>query len=169
MWDSEAIMTRSILLSLFIFFTCIMKFAVGHNDLRNVAYGKPAYQSSEYHTREFPASKAVNGLLTDYSHTDIEKTPWLRIDLGRNYTIHEIEVFARKYCCAGQLHDFDVRVGKSIYDMDLCGHFTGSTNVGQRIGIWCPSNTVGRYVQLQIVMGWTNVLSPAEVLVWGRL
>ncbi|XP_061186216.1 fucolectin-like [Saccostrea echinata] len=145
------------------------KLAISFNDLTNVAYGKLAIQSSEYPTRKYPASKAVNGILTDFAHTDEEKTPWLRIDLGRNYKIHEIEVIARSNCCADQLHDLDIKVGKSVHDMYLCGHYTGTPKVvGQRIAVWCPSDTVGRYVQIQIIMGWKNVLSAAEIIVWGR-
>ena len=66
-----------------------------------------------------------------------------------------------------QLHDFDVRVGENIHNMELCGHFTGAAHTGQRIAIWCPHNTVGRYVQVQIVSGTGSVMSPAEILVWG--
>lgn len=69
-------------------------------DLKNVAYAKSVTLSSEYNTdRTYPGSKAVNGLLSDFAHTANEKTPWLRIDLGANYRIHEIEVFARSDCC----------------------------------------------------------------------
>ena len=46
--------------------------------------------------------------------------------------------------------------------MELCGHFTGAANTGQRIVIWYPYNTVGRYVQVQIVSGRGSVMSPAE-------
>lgn len=66
-----------------------------------------------------------------------------------------------------QLHDLDVNVGDTINDMHLCGHFTGHTNIGGRVAVWCPHNTRGRYVQIQIVAGNLNSLTPAEVLVWG--
>ncbi|XP_061187403.1 fucolectin-like [Saccostrea echinata] len=139
----------------------------GH--FRNVAYGKNAIQSSRYDSHKYPASNAVNGLLTDFSHTNTEKSPWLRIDLGRNYEIHEIEVFTRKDCCGGRLHDVDVKVGKRPYLMGFCGHFSGPTKIGQKFSVWCPSNTIGRYVEIQIVGGSENVLDPAEVVVWGHL
>lgn len=67
-----------------------------------------------------------------------------------------------------QLHDVDFKVSKNIDEMmDFCGHFTGHASTGQRIAMFCPYNTTGRYVQLQIVAGNSNVLTPAEVLVWG--
>uniref|UniRef100_A0A8W8M092 Uncharacterized protein n=1 Tax=Magallana gigas TaxID=29159 RepID=A0A8W8M092_MAGGI len=79
----------------------------------------------------------------------------------------KIEVFARSDCCEDQLHDLDVKVEDTINDMHLCGHFTGHTNLGGRVAVWCPHNTRGRYVQIQIVAGNLNSLTPAEVLVWG--
>lgn len=72
---------------------------LSHADLKNVAYAKSVTLSSEYYTQTYPGSKAVNGLLSDFAHTAHEKSPWLRIDLGANYQIHEIEVFARSDCC----------------------------------------------------------------------
>lgn len=131
----------------------------------NVAYSKPVTLSSEHGL--YPGTNAVNGLLSDFTHTATEKLPWLRIDLGAQHLVHEIEVFARSDCCGNQLHDFDVKVGENIHDMEFCGHFTGHAFTGQRIATFCPHNTMGRYVQLQIVSGNSNVLTPAEVLVWG--
>lgn len=66
-----------------------------------------------------------------------------------------------------QSHDVAIRVGETIHNMEFCGHFTGHASTGQRIAVFCPSNTTGRYVQLQIVAGNSNFMSPAEVLVWG--
>lgn len=43
----------------------------------------------------------------------------------------------------------------------------GHASTGQRIAVFCPSNTTGRYVQIQIVAGNSNYMSPAEILVWG--
>lgn len=82
-------------------FLCLVNINVilSHADLKNVAYAKSVTLSSEYYTPTYPGSKAVNGLLSDLAHTAHEKTPWLRIDLGANYRIHEIEVFARSDCC----------------------------------------------------------------------
>lgn len=65
------------------------------------------------------------------------------------------------------LHDVEFRVGETIHDMEFCGHFTGHASTGQRVAVFCPHKTMGRYVQLQIVSGSSNVMAPAEVLVWG--
>ena len=69
-----------------------------HEPLKNVAYLKTVVLSSRYHPSLCPGAKAVNGLLSDLVHTADEKSPWLRIDLGATYLIHEIEVFARSDC-----------------------------------------------------------------------
>ena len=37
-----------------------------------------------------------------------------------------------------------------------------------RMAVFRPTPTFGRYVQVQIVKGESNYMSPAEVLVWGR-
>nr|XP_022295930.1 fucolectin-like [Crassostrea virginica] len=141
----------------------------GHDQqLQNVAYSKAVTLSSQYPDRGYEGWKAVNGIFSDLSHTGRERFPWLRIDLGANFLIHEIEVFARSDCCGSQLHDLDVKVGNVTDSMHLCGHFTGYTWTGGRIAVWCPTPTVGRYVQIQIVKGDSNVMSPAEVLVWGK-
>nr|XP_022301562.1 fucolectin-7-like [Crassostrea virginica] len=141
----------------------------GHpSDLHNVAYNKKVTLSSEYPPHI--GSKAVNGLFDDLAHTDRERSPWLRIDLGRNYHIHEIEVFARRHChdCGQQLHNIDVKVGKTKDSMRMCGHYSASARPGEQIPIWCPSGMVGRYVQVQIVRGEASYLSVAEVIVWGK-
>lgn len=72
----------------------------GHDQqLQNVAYSKAVTLSSQYPDRGYEGWKAVNGIFSDLSHTGRERFPWLRIDLGANFLIHEIEVFARSDCC----------------------------------------------------------------------
>nr|XP_022301099.1 uncharacterized protein LOC111109310 [Crassostrea virginica] len=128
---------------------CYIDTTLSHFELKNVTYSKKVSLSSGYQGNTYPGSLAVNGIFSDFAHTSTEKSPWMRVDLGH------------------QLHDFDARVGDTIHHMHLCGHFTGVAYNGQRIAIWCPHNTVGGYVQVQIVAGSASVLSPAEILVWG--
>ena len=72
------------------------------------------------------------------------------------------------FCAAKQLHDIDVKVGNFTRRMRMCGHFSGDTGlIGGRMAVFCPTPTVGRYVQIQIVKGDNNVMSPAEIVVWG--
>lgn len=71
------------------------------------------------------------------------------------------------YFSGYQIHDLDIKVGEKTYDMTLCGHFTGPASTGQRIAVFCPYKTVGRYVEIKIVGGNSNILSPGEIIVWG--
>lgn len=68
---------------------------LSHAVFTNVAYSKAVTLSSVY----FPGRNAVNGILSDFVHTFQEKSPWLRIDLGATYLIHEIEAYTRSDCC----------------------------------------------------------------------
>lgn len=70
-----------------------------HGNLKNVAYMKKVTLSSYQDERQYPGSNAVNGKFNDFTASDWEVSPWLRIDLGQSFEIHEIEVFARTDCC----------------------------------------------------------------------
>ena len=83
-----------------------------------------------------------------------------------NYT--KLVFYIIRSFSADQLHDIDLKVGNGTYRMSLCGHVSGYTTVGGRMAVFCPTPTVGRYVQVQIVKGDSNYLSPAEVIVWGK-
>ena len=73
----------------------------GHRpDLENIAYSKKVTMSSYYKPASYPGSNAVNGLLSDFAHSNQERFPWLRIDLAGKFRIHEIEVFSRTDCLA---------------------------------------------------------------------
>lgn len=84
-------------LLLFIALLLHVNVTLGHEELKNVAYSKKVTLSSE--NSLYPGSKAVNGIRTDFAHAGLEKHPWLIIDLGATYEVHEIEVFARSGCC----------------------------------------------------------------------
>ena len=78
---------------------CCTNFVFSHSKLQNVAYSKQVTLSSLYPYYTFHGSNAVNGILSDFTHTNTERYPWLRINLGTRYRIHEIEIFARSACC----------------------------------------------------------------------
>ena len=90
-------MSSSFIFTLICF--CIVQTSLGYFDLKNVAYSKKVTLSSRYHHVHYPGWNAVNGRLTDFAHSGHERSPWLRIDLGKNFRIYEIEVFARSDCC----------------------------------------------------------------------
>lgn len=66
-----------------------------HGGYTNVAYMKKVTLSSYNNKSSYPGSNAVNGKLNDITASDWEVSPWLRIDLGKNFKILKIEVFAR--------------------------------------------------------------------------
>lgn len=98
-------------------FVCVfhgnLVFSNSNDELTNVAYSKSVRLSS-FASRWHNGFYAVNGMFSDYIHTLEEKSPWLKIDLGARYQIHEIEVFARSDCCGKFLIDKMYTVDRSI-------------------------------------------------------
>lgn len=102
-------------------FVCVfhgnLVFSNSNDELTNVAYSKSARLSS-FASRWHNGFYAVNGMFSDYIHTLEEKSPWLKIDLGARYQIHEIEVFARSDCCGKfliyKMHTVDRGILKSL-------------------------------------------------------
>lgn len=88
-----------------------------NDELTNVAYSKSVRLSS-YTSIWYNGFYAVNGMFSDYIHTLVEKSPWLRIDLRARYQIHEIEVFARSDCCGKfliyKMYTVDRTIPKSL-------------------------------------------------------
>ena len=85
--------------TIWLFLACCTDYVFSHSKFQNVAYSKQVTLSSQYEGNIFPGSNAVNGLVSDFACTDWEKSPWLKINLGARYRIHEIEIFARSDCC----------------------------------------------------------------------
>lgn len=102
-------------------FVCVfhgnLVFSNSNDELTNVAYSKSVRLSS-FASRWHNGFYAVNGMFSDYIHTLEEKSPWLKIDLGARYQIHEIEVFARSDCCGRfliyKMHTVDRGILKSL-------------------------------------------------------
>ena len=63
----------------------------------NLALNKPATQSSEYKNGQYPARRAVNGGLEDFSHTAEGETgtKWWKVDLQAAYNIRKILLYNR--------------------------------------------------------------------------
>ena len=78
-------------------------------NITNLALGKKSFQSSTY--RFGNPSKAVDGSTnTVYghtgscTHTEKERDPWWQVDLGAEYSVHDVALTNRGDCC-GELHD----------------------------------------------------------------
>jgi hypothetical protein len=87
---------------LLVLVSCVTALSVTVLPPKNIALHKPATSSSvAFDTK--PAG-AVNGKVYEPFgfHSDTEDSPWLRIDLGRKYTITEARVYGRHDCCFDQ-------------------------------------------------------------------
>lgn len=111
-----------------------------HGGYTNVAYMKKVTLSSYHNKSSYPGSNAVNGKLNDITASDWEVSPWLRIDLGKNFKILKIEVFARggdvgkykfKYIKHYFFYQFLLKnsISSSIYMYLICPPFSLALNL----------------------------------------
>ncbi|XP_063399480.1 uncharacterized protein LOC134684128 [Mytilus trossulus] len=135
-------------------------------NLREVAHGKPAEQSSVL--AELSASRAVDGSVNTYMHTLKEQSPYWIVDLGKNYQIKRIEIFNRNEGAKStgeRLHDLDIIVGPSHNKMHLCAHYVGPAQLGAHLIFECEPDENARYVKLMIKG--TEYLHVAEIKVYA--
>ncbi|XP_062606506.1 uncharacterized protein LOC134268287 [Saccostrea cucullata] len=159
-------------------YKCISK-----EQYRNVALGKPANLSSvwDIYSEAFYAVDGrgvVPGVGHWYcAHSDgIEPHPYLRIDLQNLFYIDHILLLTRGDYYAEYLHDVEVRVGHMTTweNMDTCGMFNKTAELGQTYKIKCTSCLVGKFVTVRILGDKMmhgdggNQLSLCEVTVWGK-
>ena len=116
---------------------------------RNLAYGKPATQSSTGFGGD--AGRAVDGN-TDgnfghgsVSHTAVDgPAQWWQVDLESVHSVGQVVLFNRTDCCAAKLHDFTVRVsndGQNWEDIPFDGP------AGSHVVV--PVNRDTRFVQVE--------------------
>ncbi|CAC5416587.1 unnamed protein product [Mytilus coruscus] len=157
---------------------------------RDVAYGKSAKQSSVF--RNLPiyiASRAVDGDLNTWIHTEHDNMPFWIVDLEKIYKIKWIEIFNinkgfrssdtltnkiklnLQYCdtkCLSiigkRLHDLDITVGPTEDEMKLCAHYVGPAKLGEHLVFECLHEDI-RYVKLMI--NGTEILHVLEVKVYA--
>ena len=95
--------------------------------LLDLALNQPATQSSVYSEPGKPgvASLAVDGNNnTDFSqgsciHTNSQKDPWWRVDLGASLPVAEV-VIVNRLCdppCENFMNAFEIRIGKAIFTL----------------------------------------------------
>lgn len=96
----KAIDMFSFLLVPALVYFCHVDIITCNSELTNVAYSKPVTLSSLFdNDSRYIGSNVVNGIFSDVTGSAAERSPWLRIDLGARFQIHEIELFARADCC----------------------------------------------------------------------
>lgn len=136
--------------------------------VENVALNKPARQSS--HWGYHPASRAVDGLMDNYTQTQIEsKASWL-VDLEGVHRVKEVNVFNREDCCRERLVNFNLILRHSNGQLSRFlsneAHEQGVVKDVYSFGFWeWPfTDIVGVIVELE----GTNYLNIAEVQVFGE-
>ncbi|CAC9635950.1 hypothetical protein [uncultured Gammaproteobacteria bacterium] len=143
-------------------------------DIVNLAFGKPATQSSTYlyHSINPVAGYAVDGSTDGYflnkstTHTEYEQGAWWQVDLGSQKNIKQIIIYNRTDCCANRLSNYQVSISNKadfsthIYQQD----FHVAPNPKKIIQLDAPSKQ-GRYVRIQLLD--KGFLSLAEVQVIG--
>ena len=88
--------------------------------LLDLALNQPASQASVYDGKG--ASLAVDGNKnTDFSqgsciHTNTQKDPWWRVDLGASHPVAEVFIVNRLCTsCTNDMDAFEIRIGKAIF------------------------------------------------------
>ncbi|XP_070534535.1 uncharacterized protein [Ptychodera flava] len=140
----------------------------------NIALNKRAWQTSVMSGGT--ASKAVDGFASTFwgdgscTHTNIEVDPWWEVDLEYTYFVTEIVITNRRDCCSERLEGAVVRVGSSmdITSNSQCGEAVSpyTAEESATISFKCASDTVGRYVSVQLE-GKNQYLTLCEVEVHG--
>lgn len=146
------------------------------SEVRNLAFGAPATQSSTEYGSE--AARAVDGNRNgNYSgnsvtHTASEVQPYWQTDLGQSKKINKITVYNRTDCCTNRLSNFWVLASDSpITARSLSDAKNQSGVTATRIGtlngasVDVPQTRNARYLRIQLEG--TDYLSLAEVQVFG--
>ncbi|GFX80181.1 CUB and sushi domain-containing protein 3 [Trichonephila clavipes] len=137
----------------------------------NVAYGKPANQSST--VRGGDASHGNDGDLTIVhenkycTETKAEDSPWWQVDLLHAYPVRVVRIVTRGCCGHQPLQDLEIRVGNSssVQGNRLCAWYPKTLDDGVTKDFDCAYPIIGRYVYVQMV-GIQGSLTLCEVMVF---
>jgi hypothetical protein len=99
------------------------------------------------------------------SHTNLEKNPWWKIDLGSNHNIESVKVWNRVDCCGERLNSLVVHVSSDNQNWSLAGSLAEQAVNG---GVYTISTQgAGRYVRLMLGKDSQDYLQLCEVEVYG--
>ncbi|XP_074611757.1 receptor-type tyrosine-protein phosphatase S-like isoform X2 [Acropora palmata] len=140
--------------------------------LHNLALNQPASQASVYDGKG--ASLAVDGNKnTDFSqgsciHTNTQKDPWWRVDLGASHPVAEVFIVNRLCTsCTNDMDAFEIRIGNvtSYSTYTSCGGTLTLGNGGTK-PFCCDPPIVGRYVSV-VIPGTQKFINVCEVEVYS--
>ncbi len=146
---------------------------------KNIAAGKRATQSSRYHpagssTLEDEASAALDGVIDgrESFHTDIEDSPWWRVDLGAVCLITEIRIFNRldNIWIAQRSANLAIDIGleqnslNEVYRRESMQAFGGID--GEPLILRPPQALFGRFINIRLLT--RNYLHLDQVEIYGE-
>jgi len=99
-----------------------------YESTRNIALGKPAYQSSQYQT--YYASNAVDNDYGTFSHTQ-PNLPWWKVDLQTSYNIGVVKLYNRQDCCQERLSNLKINLLDVHNDVSPSERTYGDVRNGQ--------------------------------------
>lgn len=127
----------------------------------NQAFARPATQSSVCHASRFPtcekdAAQIVDGFLTteSKSHTDIEKNPWVQIDLVSSMEIRSILIYVRPNNFH-KFNNFKIELSNDAVSWETV--YIKSDDIVpdaadlKPIIVNFPKNLFGRFVKIQLI------------------
>lgn len=86
------------------------------------------------------------------AQTERQEHPVWHVDLGSDVIVESVSMLLPGDCCAGEMHDFVVRVGSET-DLELnteCKHYMG-TALQHKIVMDCDDSLTGRYVSIHML------------------
>jgi hypothetical protein len=157
---------------------------IGSSPSFNLAQGKAATQSSTFPGYATDGAAAAVDGNTDgnfgngsVTATNFDTYPWWQVDLGSSAIVNAIVVWNRTDCCGSRLNDYWVFVSETPFlatDTPFSLQNRAGTFASHRTVAPNPSTIItasggaqGRYVRVQLGAGATNILSLAEVQVFG--
>jgi hypothetical protein len=99
------------------------------------------------------------------SHTNLEKNPWWKIDLGATYNVESVKVWNRADCCGERLSSLVVHISSDDENWQQVGTLGQPAVNGAVYSI--PIQGTGRYVRLILGKDTPDYLQLCEVEVYG--
>ncbi len=105
------------------------------------------WQSSEYPGSSFPATLAIDGDLSNFTHTETLPNSFWMADVGRAVSVTRVDIVNRSSCCAERLGGLVARLydgaSNSVWSATLANPGLGGT-----VTLNPPANTTGRWLRV---------------------
>ena len=105
------------------------------------------WQSSEYPGSAFPATLAIDGDLSNFTHTETLPNSFWMADVGRAVSVTRVDIVNRSSCCSERLGGLVARLfdgaSNSVWSATLANPGLGGT-----VTLNPPANTTGRWLRV---------------------